>query len=113
MTAYNWRCQVCDSVNDSSADICATCKSPANLSALDIEARKATYVANGGKQFVCSKCGHDSFTSGEIRVSGSVLGSLLEVEGNRFTYVACKQCRFTEFYLGDKELMTSILDFLT
>ena len=112
MPSYDWKCQVCDSSNDASADICTTCKSPANLSALDIEARKAAYLAHG-TQFVCSKCGHKEFQSGEIRVSGGVLGSLFEVEGTHFTYIACKQCRFTEFYLGDKELMTSILDFLT
>ena len=113
MPSYDWKCQVCDSTNDASADLCATCKSPANLSAVDIEARRAAYIANGKKLFVCTKCGHKEFDSGEIRVSGGVFGSLLEVEGNHFTYVACKRCRFTEFYLGDKELMTSVLDFLT
>ena len=114
MPSYDWNCQVCDSLNKASADdVCATCKSPANLSAMDIEARRAAFIANGGKQYVCSKCGYNEFRSGEIRVSGSALGSVFEVEGSRFTYIACKQCRFTEFYLGDKELMTSVLDFMT
>lgn len=113
MPAYNWQCQVCDTANSASTEICISCKSPANLNSVEIDARKAAFNASGEKQYTCPKCGHHEFKFGEIRVSGGVLGSFFEVEGEHFSYVACEKCRFTEFYLGDKEDIISVLDYLT
>lgn len=113
MPPYNWTCQVCETSNEASTEICVSCKSPANLNSVELDARKAAFLANGKKQYSCSKCGGHDFKFGEIRVSGSTLGSIFEVEGNHFTYVACTKCRFTEFYLGDKDSIISVLDYLT
>jgi hypothetical protein len=44
MPSYDWHCQVCDSTNPSSASICTQCGCPDEVNALEIEARKRTYV---------------------------------------------------------------------
>jgi len=113
MPPYDWRCQVCDTLNSLGTDACSHCHSPATQTAIELEARKAAYTASGNAGFKCTKCECKEFESGEIRVSGSVLGSFFEVEGERFVFVSCKHCRFTEFYRGDREVVASVLDFIT
>jgi hypothetical protein len=44
MPNYDWHCQVCDSTNPAAASICTQCGCPAEVNALEIEARKRAYL---------------------------------------------------------------------
>jgi len=110
MLSYNWSCPVCDITNAADSDKCAKCGSPAFLNATEIEARRTAFMANSKKQFTCTKCGHHAFKSGEVQVAGGILGRMFEVDADRFTYVACEKCRFTEFYQGARDDILSTLE---
>lgn len=58
----------------------------------------------------CCKCGHHEADVGEARQSGSLLGSVFDVEGLRFTTVSCRRCGYTEFYKGDAGMLGNLLD---
>lgn len=49
---------------------------------------------------------------GEIRVAGSALASLFDVEGRRFTGVTCTRCSYTEFYKTVRDRLSEVADFL-
>ncbi len=58
----------------------------------------------------CMKCRHHDAEVGEARQSGSLLGSVLDVEGLRFTTLRCRRCGFTEFYKGDAGMLGNVFD---
>lgn len=49
MPNYDWRCQVCDSVNPGSSIACNSCGCPAEVNAYEIERRKKAWGANETK----------------------------------------------------------------
>ena len=65
-----------------------------------------------GKQYICSKCGNTRCEIGEIRVAGSILASIFDIESKKFTHVTCTHCRYTEFYKGSKRTLGGVVDFL-
>lgn len=64
------------------------------------------------RPYACSKCGHGTFESGEIRTSGGVWSSLFDFETERFSYVACAKCLHTEFYRTRLGNLSRVVDFL-
>jgi len=110
MSAYAWRCKACDSANQSGTDVCVTCGCPATSSAVEVEAYAANYRASHGKKFECAKCGHLECDVGEMRASGGILSSVFEVESEKFAYISCKRCGYTEFYRGERSILQNIFD---
>ena len=111
MGTYEWRCKACENVNPSGAESCSTCGCPASSTSVEIDAYAAKYHAESGKKFQCAKCQHPEFDTGEIRASGGILSSVLEVESEKFAFVSCKRCGYTEFYRGDRNFLRNIFDF--
>ncbi|MHB8100774.1 MAG: zinc ribbon domain-containing protein [Methanosarcina sp.] len=63
--------------------------------------------------FTCSKCGNNSYETGEIRATGGFLSKLLDVQNKKFTHVTCKRCKYTEFYQADSSMRGNIFDLFT
>ena len=51
--------------------------------------------------YECSKCNNREAETGEIRTTGSGLSRFLNLQNQRFGYVACGSCGYTEFYRMD------------
>jgi predicted nucleic-acid-binding Zn-ribbon protein len=60
--------------------------------------------------FVCPKCGNNSFYTGEIRATGGFISKVLDVQNKKFTHVTCKRCKYTEFYQADSSMLGNIFD---
>ena len=63
--------------------------------------------------FQCSKCSNHSYNIGEIRAAGSFLAKIFDVQNEKFSYVSCSKCSYTEFYKADSNQLGNIFDFFT
>ena len=65
--------------------------------------------------FSCAKCGCNSCEKGEIRTTGSGFSRFLNLQNQKFGYIACEKCGFTEFYrdFGKDKGWKSVLDVLS
>lgn len=64
------------------------------------------------KLYACSQCGNKSYETGEIRASGGIWSSLFDFDTERFSFVACKACRHTNFYRTRLRNLSRVVDFL-
>jgi uncharacterized protein len=110
MSAYAWRCKACDNANQPGTEVCSTCGCPGTSTAVESEAYAAKFRATRGAKYECAKCGHPEFDVGEIRASGGILSSVFEVESEKFAYISCKRCGYTEFYRGERSILRHIFD---
>ncbi len=61
----------------------------------------------------CTKCNHDEFETGEIRVAGGFWSKIFDVQANKYSAVTCERCGFTEFYKGSSSTLGNVFDFFT
>lgn len=64
------------------------------------------------ENYACPKCGFKNHEMEEIRCAGGLLSNLLDLGTEKFTYVSCLQCSYTEFYKRPPGTMDVALDFL-
>ena len=62
--------------------------------------------------YACVKRGCAEYRMGEIRASGGIFSSLFDFATERFSYVSCDQCRYTEFYQANLRELSRVVDFL-
>ena len=60
----------------------------------------------------CRKCQSTERKTGEFRASGGLLSSFFDFATERFTYVSCAKCGYTEFYNSSLGTGAKIIDFL-
>jgi predicted nucleic-acid-binding Zn-ribbon protein len=60
----------------------------------------------------CSKCRHTKFHAGEVRGTGGLASSLFNVQSEKFSYVACAACGYTELYKKPLSDLQKVFDFL-
>ena len=60
----------------------------------------------------CKKCGSKERKTGEFRASGGLISSFFDFATERFTYVSCGKCGYTEFYNQKLGTGSRIIDFL-
>lgn len=65
------------------------------------------------KNWRCPKCNHDQFETDEIRVAGSGLASVFDIENRKYLAIVCERCSFTEFYRATSNTAQKVIDFLT
>jgi predicted nucleic-acid-binding Zn-ribbon protein len=61
----------------------------------------------------CPKCSNTQYEIGEIRAAGGFWSKIFDVQGKRFSVVTCSQCKYTEFYKVDTNMLGNIFDFFT
>ncbi|UCH98405.1 MAG: zinc ribbon domain-containing protein [Candidatus Aminicenantes bacterium] len=61
----------------------------------------------------CPKCSNTQYEIGEIRAAGGFWSKVFDVQGKRFSSVTCSQCKYTEFYKADTNMLGNIFDFFT
>ena len=67
-------------------------------------------MSSSAIRYSCPKCKGTDFDVGEIRASGGVLSAMFELQNKRFSYVACKRCKYTEFYRAEVGKLQQVLD---
>ena len=60
----------------------------------------------------CPKCSSMERKTGEFRASGGLLSAFFDFATERFTYVSCGKCGYTEFYNSRLGTGSRIVDFL-
>ena len=60
----------------------------------------------------CKKCRSALRKTGEFRASGGLISSFFDFATERFTYVSCGGCGYTEFYNVKLGTGSRIVDFL-
>lgn len=61
----------------------------------------------------CPKCKNRDYETRELRGSGGFWSKIFDVQGQRFTTVICKQCRYTELFHADTSRLGNIFDLFT
>ncbi len=62
--------------------------------------------------YACPKCANARYSTGEIRTSGGLFSSLFDYDNQRFSYVSCSRCSYTEFYKTRVGNLAKVVDFL-
>lgn len=63
-------------------------------------------------QYVCPKCGCESFVSDTLQATGGNFAKLFDVQNKRYRTVSCANCGYTELYRKAGDTGMDILDFL-
>lgn len=61
--------------------------------------------------YICPKCQHTVFETGELRATGSFLGKIFNVQTRKFTSVTCARCRYTELFDAPSSKLGHVFDF--
>lgn len=59
-------------------------------------------------KYSCPKCGSVTYDSMQIRTSGNLFTSVMNINNRKFDALVCTNCRYTEFYFipsGSKKEM--------
>ena len=100
-----WLCSACGFEMLQEHEICLRCSCPRNADeTLILKLREKFDHSREPHQkvaFHCAKCGGHEKESGELRASGGVLSSMFDISTNRFYFVTCRSCGYTEFYRAD------------
>lgn len=63
-------------------------------------------------QYVCVKCGCQSFESDQFQATGGNFAKIFDVQNKKFTTVSCTRCGYTELYRMMNSDGWDVLDFL-
>ena len=63
--------------------------------------------------YKCPKCDNRDYMTGEIRTTGGFWTKIFDVQNEKFSYISCKQCTYTEFYKSSSSALGNIFDFFT
>lgn len=64
------------------------------------------------KQYICPKCGCESYVSDQFQATGGNFAKIFDVQNKKFIAVSCADCGFTELYRAQNSSGMDILDFL-
>ena len=64
------------------------------------------------RQYVCPKCGCQSYESDQFQATGGNFAKLFDVQNKKFITVSCTNCGYTELYKNINDQGMDILDFL-
>ena len=60
----------------------------------------------------CPKCGSKERKTGEFRASGGLLSAFFDFATERFNFVSCGQCGYTELYNSRLGMGSRVVDFM-
>ncbi|HPE42912.1 MAG TPA: zinc ribbon domain-containing protein [Bacteroidales bacterium] len=61
-------------------------------------------------KYTCPKCGNKQYEIGEIRVTGSLLAKIFDVQNKKYSSVTCSRCTYTEFYKANSSTLANVFD---
>jgi predicted nucleic-acid-binding Zn-ribbon protein len=64
------------------------------------------------KQYICPKCGNQSFESDQFQATGGNFAKIFDIQNKKFYTITCTQCGYTELYKTMTDDAWNILDFL-
>lgn len=64
------------------------------------------------KQYVCAKCGNQSFESDQFQATGGNFAKIFDIQNKKFITISCRRCGYTELYKANSDSGWNILDFL-
>ena len=64
------------------------------------------------KQYVCPKCGCQSYESDQFQATGGNFAKIFDIQNKRFITISCTNCGYTELYKNINDQGMDILDFL-
>lgn len=64
------------------------------------------------KQYVCVKCGNQSFESDQFQATGGNFAKIFDIQNKKFITISCTRCGYTELYKANSDSGWNILDFL-
>ncbi len=66
-----------------------------------------------GIAYTCPKCSGNAYEVRELRGAGGFWSKIFDVQGQRFTTVICKNCRYTELFHAETSRLGNIFDLFT
>ena len=63
-------------------------------------------------EFRCPKCDHHLYVAGELRGAGGVFSAAFELSTEKFKYISCRKCGYTELYRADLSIGSQVFDLL-
>ncbi len=60
--------------------------------------------------YACVKCGNGEHEVDTISATGGFLSRMFDVQNKKFSAVTCTNCRYTEFYKADTNMLGNIFD---
>lgn len=63
-------------------------------------------------QFICAKCSHTEFSTGEMRVAGGFWSKVFDIQGRKLMTVSCDNCGYTELFKKTSGMGENIFDYL-
>lgn len=116
MTEVFWVCPSCDYELPQQFERCLRCSCPRDADQATIEHSRSRYNATRPASekagFTCVKCGGHANESGQLRASGGALSSVFDISTNRFNFITCSTCGYTEFYRADFGTLGVAAEFL-
>ena len=64
----------------------------------NIKAVRELEAKMSGLNYICPKCSSAQYEVGEIRAAGGFWSKIFDVQGQRFTTVTCKRCKYSELF---------------
>lgn len=68
--------------------------------------------SNNKKEYICIKCSHKSFSTGEMRVAGGFWSKVFDIQGRKLMTVSCDNCGYTELFKKSSNMGSNIFDYL-
>ncbi len=63
--------------------------------------------------YTCPKCQNKTYKVGEMRATGGFLSKVFDVQTEKFSYVCCERCGYTEFYKRSTSGLSNVFDFFS
>ena len=96
--------------------ICPRCACPADATDAEIIEYRTRYETtrplHEKVSFECVKCSGHTYESGVLRAAGGALSSVFDISTNKFRFITCTSCGYTEFYRADIGALGIAAEFL-
>jgi len=63
-------------------------------------------------KYTCPKCGNKQYEIGEIWASSSLLTEIFKIQTQRFTFLSCQNCKYSELYKVPKKKIGEVINFM-
>jgi predicted nucleic-acid-binding Zn-ribbon protein len=63
-------------------------------------------------RYTCPKCGNKQYKIGEMWTFGSFWTKMFQLHAQRFTFITCHNCKYTEIYNVQKKNIGEDINFL-